>query len=157
MFAIAVYYNLDIDQMDVKTAFLYGLIDQPIYVEIPKESETEANKNMVYRLVKALYGLNQFPRLWYERLSGFLLEKLDLACIHADHTIFITKEGHNGPIISTFVDNIKIIALTESGIIQQVKAELTVAFLMVDMGPISFYLRLKVERNRDNRRTIKLF
>ena len=156
LFAIAEYYDLDIDQMDVKTAFLYGLIDQLIYVEIPKGTETEANKDMVCKLLKALYGLKQSPRLWYERLSGFLLEKLGLARIHADHSIFITKAGLNGPIVSTFVDDIKVIAPKGSGIIQRVKTELTAAFSMVDMGPISFYLGLKVERNRE-KRTIKLF
>lgn len=46
-FTIAVYYDLDIDQMDIKTAFLYGLIDQLIYVKISKMTKTEANKNMV--------------------------------------------------------------------------------------------------------------
>jgi len=44
LFAIAAYFDLDIDQMDVKTAFLYGLIDQLIYVEIPKGTETEETK-----------------------------------------------------------------------------------------------------------------
>ena len=63
LFAIAAYYDLDIDQMDVKSAFLYGLIDQLIYIEILKEIETEANKNMIYKLLKALYGLKQSPRL----------------------------------------------------------------------------------------------
>ena len=95
LFAIAAYFDLDIDQMDVKTAFLYGFIDQLIYVEMPKENEIEANKNIVCKLLKALYGLNQSPRLWYERLSAFLLEKLGLSRIHADHSIFITKAGLN--------------------------------------------------------------
>lgn len=155
LFAIAAYYDLDIDQMDMKTAFLYSLIGQLIYVEIPKGSETEANKNMVCRLLKGLYGLKQSPKLWYERLSGFFQEKLGLARIHADHSIFITKAGLNGPIVSTFVDDIKMMAPKGSGIFQQVKVQLTAAFSMVDMGPISFYLGLKVERNSDNR-TIKL-
>lgn len=75
LFAIAAYFDLDIDQMDVKTAFLYGLIDQLIYVELPKGTETEATKNMVCKLLNALYGLKQSPRLWYERFSTFLLEK----------------------------------------------------------------------------------
>ena len=154
-FAIAAYYDLDIDQMDVKTAFLYGLIDQLIYVEIPKGTETEANKNMVCRLLKALYGLKQSPRLWYERLSGFLLEKLGLARIHADHSIFIIKADLNGPIMSTFVDDIKIMGIKGSGFIKRVKAELAAAFSMVDMGPISFYLGLKVTRDRE-KKTIKL-
>lgn len=155
LFAIAAYYDLDIDQMDVKIAFLYGLRYKLIYVEIPKGTETEANKNMVCKLLKALYGLKQSPRLWYERLSGFLLEKLGLACTHADHSIFITKAGLNGPIVSTFVNDIKIMAPKESRIIQRVKAELIVVFSMVDMGSISFYLGLKVEKNREEQ-TIKL-
>lgn len=75
-FAIAVFYNLDINQIDVKTAFLYSLIDQLVYVEISKETKTEANQNIVYKLLKTLYGLKQSPRLWYKRLSNFLPKSL---------------------------------------------------------------------------------
>ncbi len=57
LFAIAAYYDFDIDQMDMKTAFLYELIDQLVYVQIPKGSETSANKNIICKLLKALYGL----------------------------------------------------------------------------------------------------
>ena len=69
LFAIAAYYNLDIDQIDVKTAFLYGMIDQLVYMQIPKGSENSTNKRMVCKLLKALYGLKQAPRFWYEWLS----------------------------------------------------------------------------------------
>lgn len=155
LFAIAAFFDLDIDQMDVKRAFLYGLIDQLVYVEIPKGSESEANCDMVCKLLKALYGLRQSSRLWYERLSGFLLEKLVLKRINADHSIFVTKAGLDGPVVSTFVDDIKIMAPKESGMIERVKRELTSAFSIVDMGPISFYLGLKVLRDRENH-TIKL-
>lgn len=154
-FAIAAFFELDIDQMDVKTAFLYGLIDQLVYVEIPKGTESEANRNMECKLLKALYGLKQSPRLWYERLSSFFLEKLGLRRINADHCNFITSAGLDGPVVTTFVDDIKIMAPKESGMIEQVKIELAFAFSMADMGPISFYLGLKVERNREER-AIKL-
>lgn len=63
LFAIAAFFDLDIDQIDVKTAFLYGLIDQLVYVEIPKGTESDKNRNMVCKLLKALYGLKQSPRL----------------------------------------------------------------------------------------------
>lgn len=63
LFAVAAYFDLDIDQMDVKTAFLYGLIDQLIYMEIPKGSESKATRGMVCKLLKAIYGLKQSPRL----------------------------------------------------------------------------------------------
>lgn len=78
LFAIAAFFDLDIDQMDVKTAFLYGLIDQLVYVEIPKGTESATNRDMVCKLLKTLYGFKQSPRLWYERLSSFLLERLGL-------------------------------------------------------------------------------
>lgn len=155
LFAIAAFHDLGIDQMDVKTAFLYGLIDQLIYIEQPKGTETKETQDFVCQLHKALYGLKQSPRLWYERFSTFLLEKLGLQRINADHSIFITPLGINGPIVSTFVDDIKIMAPKGSGFIEKVKAELTSAFQMVDMGPISFYLDLKVDRNREEK-TIKL-
>lgn len=155
LFAIAAFLDLDINQLDVKTAFLYGLIDQLMYVEIPKGSETKTNCDKVCKLLKALYDLKQLPRLWYERLSGFLLEKLELMRINADHGIFVTKKGLDGPIVSTFVDDIKIMAPKRSGVIDRVKQELISAFSIVDIGPISFYLGLKVQCNRE-KRTIKL-
>ena len=155
LFAIVVFYDLDIDQMDVKTAFLYSLIDLLIYVEMPRGTETDVNKNMVCKLLKALYGLRQSPRLWYERFSSFLLEKLGLQRIHADHSIFVSKAGINGPVVSTFVDDIKIMGVKGSGMTERVKREFMSAFSMVDTGPISFYLGLKVERDRE-RKTIKL-
>ncbi len=145
LFAVAAFFDLDIDQMDVKTAFLYGLIDQLVYVDISKGSETEANRVMVCKLLKALYGLKQSPRLWYERLSDFPLKKLGLARINADHSIFVTIADLDGPVVSTFLDDIKIIAPKNSDMIARVKSELAAAFSMVDMEPISFYLGLKVE------------
>lgn len=73
LFAIAIFYDLDINQIDVKTAFFYSLINQLIYIELPKVIKIEANKNIVYKLLKALYSLKQSSHLWYKRLSAFLL------------------------------------------------------------------------------------
>lgn len=108
LFAIAASYNLDVEQMDVKTAFVYGLIDQLIYVDVPKGSEDQATKRKDSKLLKALCGLKQSRRLWYEHLSNFPLKKLGLKHIIANHSIFITPEGLNGPILSKFIDDIKI-------------------------------------------------
>lgn len=57
--------------MDVKTAFLYGLIDQLMYVDIPKGFKIEMNQTMVCKLLKTLYGLKQFTCLWYKSLLDF--------------------------------------------------------------------------------------
>ena len=154
VFAIAAYYDLDINQMNVKTAFLYRMIDQLAYVQISKGSETTANKRIVCKLLKALYGLKQAPRLWYERLSKFLLEKLGLKQINKDHSIFVTSSGINRPIVSKFVDDIKVMGVKRSGHIKKVKRKLAAEFEMIDMGPISFYLGQKVEIDRQ-KKTLK--
>lgn len=62
-FAIAALFNLDIEQIDIKIAFLYGFINQLIYIDIPKELETEVNCNMVYKLLKAFYNIKPSPQL----------------------------------------------------------------------------------------------
>ena len=154
LFAIAAFYNLDIEQMDVKTEFLHGIIDQLLYVEVPRGYEQEW-KDQICRLRRALYGLKQSPRLWYERLSNFLLTKLGLHRLHADHSIFVTPQGVQGPIVTTFVDDLNIFTPAGSGIMKRVKEELAAAFDIVDMGPLAFYVGLKVTRDRE-RKTIKL-
>lgn len=57
LFAITAFFNLDIDQIDIKTAFLYGFINQLVYVEISKGIKSKNNLNIVCKLLKALYGL----------------------------------------------------------------------------------------------------
>lgn len=90
-----------------------------VYVHIPKGFENSANKRMVCKLIKVLYGLKQAPRLWYEWLSQFWLEKLGLKQINADHSIFITTSRINGLIVSTFVDNIKVMGIKGSEYIEK--------------------------------------
>lgn len=103
---------------------------------------------MVCKLLKILYGLKPAPRVWYKRLFQFLLENLGLKQINADHSIFVIKLQINGPIVNTFEDDIKVMGVKRSGPIKRVKLELAAAFEMADMGPISFYLGLKVKKNR---------
>lgn len=152
LFAIAAFKNLNIDQMNVETAFLYSLIDKVMYVQLPPGYK---KPGVVCKLLKALYGLKQSPRLWYQELSTVLVKKLGLRQLHADHRIFVSESGIDGPIISVWVDDLNIFTPAGSPYMQKVKRELSFAFKMVDMGPIQFYLGLKVERNRTNR-TIKL-
>ena len=62
-------------QMDVKSDFLNGLIEEDIYVDQPPGFVDYENPNHVYKLKRALYGLKQAPRSWYERLRNFLIEQ----------------------------------------------------------------------------------
>jgi hypothetical protein len=75
LLAYACAHNIKLYQMDVKSAFLNGYINELVYVEQPPNFEDEKKPNHVYKLKKALYGLKQAPRAWYERLRDFLLSK----------------------------------------------------------------------------------
>lgn len=110
---------------------------------------------MVCKPLKILYDLKQASKLWYKQLSQFLLKKLGLKKINIDHSIFVIIARINKPIVNTFVDDIKVIRVKRSGYIKKVKRELALTFEMIDIGPISFYLGLKVERNQA-KKTLKL-
>ena len=58
--------------MDVKTAFLNGVVEEEVYVEQPLSFETHDRESHVCRLKKSLYGLKWAPRTWYDRIDGFL-------------------------------------------------------------------------------------
>ncbi|GJW94843.1 ribonuclease H-like domain-containing protein [Tanacetum coccineum] len=89
--AFASFMGFIVYQMDVKSAFLYGNITEEVYVKQPPGFEDPAHPNKVYRVVKALYGLHQAPRAWYERLSTFLL-KHGYRRGAIDKTLFIRKD-----------------------------------------------------------------
>lgn len=75
--------------------------------------------------------------------------------INNNYSIFVTSAGLDGPVVNMFVDNIKIITSKNSNIIAQIKSELAAAFSIIDIGSISFYLKLKVEYDH-GKQTIKL-
>ena len=77
-------------QMDVKSAFLYGKIEEEVYVCQPPGFEDQDFPDRVYKVEKALYGLHQAPRAWYETLSTYLLDNV----FHRgkiDKTLFIRR------------------------------------------------------------------
>lgn len=110
---------------------------------------------MVYKLHKASHSLKQDLRLWYQKLSQFLLDKLWLQKIYADHSIFISSTGINQLSINIFMDQIKIMRVKNSEIVKRVKQKLTTPFEIVDIRPISFYFGLKIDRDRE-KMTFKL-
>ncbi|GJV39926.1 retrovirus-related pol polyprotein from transposon TNT 1-94 [Tanacetum coccineum] len=90
--AFAAHMNMVIYQMDVKTAFLNGNLREEVYVSQPDGFVDPDNPNHVYKLKKALYGLRQAPRAWYDMLSLFLISQ-DFSKGSMDPTLFIHKEG----------------------------------------------------------------
>lgn len=86
----------------------------------------------------------------------FFLEKLGFPCIYIDHSIFILSESYNNFFINIFVNDIKIIDIKKSENIAKIKKKLVARFLKIDLGLISFFFSLKIERDKE-KRIIKLF
>ncbi|KAM4055623.1 reverse transcriptase (RNA-dependent DNA polymerase) [Hirsutella rhossiliensis] len=99
IFAIAAAEDLEIEQMDVKTAFLYGDIDEEVYLEQPEGFEDGTGR--VCRLKKAIYGLKQAPRIWFQTIAKFL-ETLGYRPIAADVSVFVRGKS----IIAIYVDDL---------------------------------------------------
>jgi len=95
LLAYASHHEIKLYQMDVKSAFLNGFINELVYVDQPPGFEDPRYHNHLYRLSKALYGLKQAPRAWYERLRDFLIEE-GFIIGKVDTTLFTKK--HNGEI-----------------------------------------------------------
>nr|GEW58384.1 retrovirus-related Pol polyprotein from transposon TNT 1-94 [Tanacetum cinerariifolium] len=90
--AYATHKNMTVYQMDVKTAFLNGILRDEVYVSQPDGFVDQDNPNHVYKLKKALYRLKQVLRDWYDLLSSFLLSEKFSKCV-VDATLFTQKEG----------------------------------------------------------------
>jgi hypothetical protein len=143
LFAIAVSLNLEIEQIDVKTAFLYKTLDEEIFIE--QLEGFEDGTSQVCRLNKALYGLKQSPRVWYHTLSKFLAES-KFYPINADHSVFSNRSIY----IVVYVDDLLIINKDKIKI-QELKGRLSTQFSMSDLGLVVYYLGMAVTRDRLNR------
>ncbi|GJV39302.1 putative ribonuclease H-like domain-containing protein [Tanacetum coccineum] len=90
-FAYASFMRFIVYQMDVKSAFLYGTIEEEVYVCHPSGFEDPQFPNKVYKVEKALYGLHQAPRAWYKTLSTYLIE-IGFRRGTIDKNLFIKKD-----------------------------------------------------------------
>nr|GFB63284.1 putative ribonuclease H-like domain-containing protein [Tanacetum cinerariifolium] len=89
--AYASFMGFPVYQMDVKNAFLYETTKEEVYVYQPSGFEDPDHPNKVYKVVKAIYGLHQAPRAWYETLANYLLEN-GFQRGKIDQTLFIKKQ-----------------------------------------------------------------
>lgn len=92
LLGMACVLNFKLHKMDVKSAFLNGILQKKVYVEQPKGFEDSEHPDHVYKLKKALYGLKQAPRAWYERLTTYLLgQGYERGSV--DKTLFILEKS----------------------------------------------------------------
>ncbi|GKA71630.1 retrovirus-related pol polyprotein from transposon TNT 1-94 [Tanacetum coccineum] len=105
LLAYACALDFKLFQMDIKSAFLNGFINEEVYVAQPPRFIDFAKPNHVYRLNKALYRLKQAPKAWYDRLKAFLI-KHDYTMRMVDNTHFSKKKESNLIIVQIYVDDI---------------------------------------------------
>ncbi|GKE55386.1 putative ribonuclease H-like domain-containing protein [Tanacetum coccineum] len=128
--AFASYMGFIVYQMDVKSAFLYGKIDEEVYVTQPPGFLDPKYPHKVYKVVKALYGLHQAPRAWYATLSTFLL-KNGYRRGTIDKTLFIKKES------------------TKKSWCDEFEALMKSQFQISSLGELTFFVGLQVKQRTD--------
>ncbi|GJU69639.1 putative ribonuclease H-like domain-containing protein [Tanacetum coccineum] len=145
--AFASFMGFIVYQMDVKSAFLYGTIDEEVYVSQPPSFVDPDHPKKVYKVVKALYGLHQAPRAWYATLSTFL-EKHGYRRGTIDKTLFIKKDKKDIMLVQVYVDDI-IFGSTRKSWCDEFEALMKGRFQMSSMGELIFFLGLQVKQKTD--------
>ncbi|GJT32832.1 putative ribonuclease H-like domain-containing protein [Tanacetum coccineum] len=133
--------------MDVKSAFLYGTIDEEVYVMQPPGFQDSQFSDKVYKVVKAMYGLHQAPRAWYGTLSKYLLDNgFQRGTI--DQTLFIRKHKGEFLLVQVYVDDI-IFGSSNPRLCREFEALMHEKFKMSVMGELNFFLGLQVLQKKD--------
>jgi hypothetical protein len=143
LLAYATHHDFKLHQMDVKSAFLNGPLQEEVYVEQPLSFEDSRFPNHVYKLHKALYGLKQAPRAWYECLNDFLL-KNGSEIGKADSTLFIQRNGKDIFVCQIYVDDI-IFGSTNDNFCEEFSRIVTKRFEMSMMGELKLFLGLQIK------------
>ncbi|GJU26079.1 putative ribonuclease H-like domain-containing protein [Tanacetum coccineum] len=145
--AYASFMNFLMYQMDVKSAFLYGTIKEEVYVSQPSGFvDLEFPKN-VYKVEKALYGLHQAPKAWYETLSTYLLDN-GFYRGQINKTLFIKRVKGDILLVQVYVDDI-ISGSTKKSLCIDFEQIMHKRFQMSSMGELTFFLGLQVKQKEN--------
>ena len=148
---LAASLNLEIKQMDVKTVFLHGDLEEEIYMEQPEGFQEKIKEGYVCRIVKSLYGLKQAPRQWYRKFSSVMIEH-GYKMNKTDHCVFVRKFSDDDFIILLlYVDDMLIVGRNISKI-SELKETLSKSFAMKDLGPARQILGIRIIRDRVSRK-----
>ena len=143
--------NLELEQLDVKTAFLHGDLDEEIYMEQPEGFKEKGKEHLVCRLKKSLYGLKQAPRQWYKKFDSFMVNQ-GYKRTNADHCVYVKQfEDGNFIILLLYVDDMLIVG-QDLNMINRLKVELSKTFDMKDLGPSKHILGMQITRDRESKK-----
>ncbi|KAH9687766.1 hypothetical protein KPL70_014887 [Citrus sinensis] len=144
-------FDLHLEQLDVKTAFLYGELEEEIYMLQPEGFAKKGKENLVCRLNKSLYGLKQAPRYWYKRFDSFIIS-LGYNRLSSDHCAYYKRfEDNDFIILLLYVDNM-LVAGPNKDRVQELKAQLAREFEMKDLGPANKILGMQIHQDINNRK-----
>ncbi|WVZ58761.1 LOW QUALITY PROTEIN: hypothetical protein U9M48_008993 [Paspalum notatum var. saurae] len=129
-------------QMDVKSAFPNGFIEEEVYVRQPPGFESARFPDRVYKLRKALYGPKQAPRAWYARVSSL---KSGFVMGSVDKTLFLLSRGGDTTIVRIYVDDI-IFGGSSHALVSSFAEQMSREFEMSLMGEIQFFLGLQIKQ-----------
>jgi hypothetical protein len=147
LLAYACAHNIKLYQMDVKSTFLNGYINESVYVEQPPSFEDDKKPDHVYKLKKALYGLKQAPKAWYERLMDFLISK-GFKMGNVDTTLFTKKLENDLFVLQIYVDDI-IFGSTNQDFCEEFEKMMANEFEMSMIGELSYFLGLQIKQMKN--------
>jgi hypothetical protein len=142
LLAVAAHYGFALHQVDIKTAFLHGELEEEVYVQQPP-GFTEGPPGYVLRLKKALYGLKQAPRAWHNKLKSSL-QDLQLTPTSADPGLFIRNDAGGTLFALAWVDDI---IMGGTAYMEDTKRKLLSTFDGRDLGEASYFLAMTIKRD----------
>ena len=145
LLSIVAEQNLEVEHLDVKTAFLNGELEEDIYMTQPQGYE-EGGPGLVCHLRKTLYGLRQAPRAWHARLKQEL-EAAGYQASEADPGLFVLHNKTHTVYVLVYVDDILIAGPARANL-TPIKTSLQQAFDVRDLGDVGWFLGMKIERDR---------
>ena len=140
LLAYACSKNVKVYQMDVKSTFLNGELEEKVYIEQPKRFQLSEKQNYVCRLKNALYGLKQAPRAWYSKLDRYLQQE-GFRKGNTNNNIYIKVDQDSILIIEVYVDDITF-GSDDDRMSQKFSKDMQNEFEMSLLGDLTFFLGL---------------
>ena len=147
LLALVAQFDLELVQLDVKTAFLHGTLDEEIYMSQPDGFKVPGHENWACKLSKSLYGLKQSPRQWYKRFDSFMINQ-KYTRSQFDHCVYFRKlQDGTFVYLLLYVDDM-LIASKNKREIDRLKAQLSSEFEMKDLGEAKKILGMEIKRDK---------
>lgn len=144
--ALVAHYDLELHQMDVKTAFLNGDIEEDVYMVQPEYFESGDSKDMVCKLKKSIYGLKQASRQWYHKFHQKIIS-FGFEVNSVDDCVYHRFSGSKFIFLVLYVDDI-LLATNDIDLLHETKRFLSGIFEMKDLGDANFVLGIQISRDR---------